>query len=67
LLFLCRATGGSLRPHPLETADVGWFDRDQLPERTAGAGWWADDAFAAIAGTDSPTRFDDPRSPIWRT
>lgn len=66
LLFLCRATGGELQAHPLETADVGWFSRDRLPERTAGAGWWADDAFAAIAGSEAPTRFDEPRSPIWR-
>src|SRR5688572_21989202 len=25
LVFYCRATGGQLRPHPLECADVGWF------------------------------------------
>ena len=37
LLFHCRATGGSLVPHPLETADVGWFHRDRLPWPTAGA------------------------------
>ena len=66
LLFHCRATGGELRAHPLECADVGWFSRDRLPERTAGAGWWADEAFAAIAGTEQPTRFDFPRSPVWR-
>jgi ADP-ribose pyrophosphatase YjhB (NUDIX family) len=66
LLFHCRATGGELRAHPLECADVGWFTRDRLPERTAGAGWWADEAFAAIAGTERPTRFDIPRSPVWR-
>jgi ADP-ribose pyrophosphatase YjhB (NUDIX family) len=66
LLFHCRATGGELRAHPLECADVGWFARDRLPERTAGAGWWADEAFAAIAGTERPTRFDIPRSPVWR-
>ena len=28
LLFHCRATGGELRPHPLETSDVGWFGPD---------------------------------------
>ncbi len=66
LLFHCRATGGELRAHPLECADVGWFARDQLPERTAGAAWWADEAFAAIAGNERPTRFDTPRSPVWR-
>src|SRR5215217_4677267 len=40
LLFYCRATGGELRPHPLETSDVGWFGRDRLPQRIAGAGLW---------------------------
>ncbi len=25
LLFYCRAVGGELAPHPLETRDVGWF------------------------------------------
>ena len=25
LVFLCRATGGELAAHPLETRDVGWF------------------------------------------
>ncbi|HLM16491.1 MAG TPA: NUDIX domain-containing protein, partial [Acidimicrobiia bacterium] len=66
LLFYCRATGGELRPHPLETSDVGWFGRDRLPERIAGAGLWVDEAFAAIAGNRPATRFDAPRSPIWR-
>lgn len=27
LLFHCRATGGELQGHPLETSDVGWFAR----------------------------------------
>ena len=25
VLFHCRATGGELAAHPLETSDVGWF------------------------------------------
>ena len=66
LLFHCRATGGELRPHPLETADVGWFGPTTLPEATAGAAWWAPMAFAAIAGEVAPARFDPPRDPIWR-
>jgi ADP-ribose pyrophosphatase YjhB (NUDIX family) len=66
LLFHCRATGGSLKPHPLETADVGWFGPAGLPEATAGASWWGPSAFAAIAGQVAPTRFDPPRDPIWR-
>jgi ADP-ribose pyrophosphatase YjhB (NUDIX family) len=67
LLFHCTATGGSLQGHPLETADVGWFGREQLPERTAGAQWWAEMAFSAIAGDEITTSFDPVRSPIWRT
>lgn len=66
LLFHCRAIGGSLRPHPLETSDVGWFGRDTLPERTAGASWWGPPAFAAIDGEPVTTRFDTPRTPVWR-
>lgn len=67
LLFHCTATGGDLKGHPLETADVGWFQREQLPERTAGAQWWAEMAFSAIAGDEMTTSFDPVRSPIWRT
>jgi ADP-ribose pyrophosphatase YjhB (NUDIX family) len=67
LLFHCTATGGALQGHPLETADVGWFGRHELPERTAGAQWWAEMAFSAIAGEEMSTSFDPVRSPIWRT
>jgi ADP-ribose pyrophosphatase YjhB (NUDIX family) len=66
LLFHCRATGGTLRPHPLETADVGWFAADALPEATAGAQWWGPMAFAAIGGEESAATFDPVRSPVWR-
>ena len=66
LLFHCRATGGSLRPHPLETAAVGWFHAETLPETTAGAQWWGPMAFAAIAGEESAATFDPVRSPVWR-
>ena len=67
ILFSCRATGGELRPHPLETSDVGWFSQDQLPEPTAGAQWWGPMAFAAIAGEVLPTMFEPPRAPMWRS
>lgn len=67
LLFHCRATGGELTPHPLETADVGWFAQDNLPEATAGAQWWGPMAFAAFGGDESPATFDSVRSPVWRT
>jgi len=65
LVFHCRATGGELDPHPLETTGVGWFARDALPERTAGAEQWADLAFAAIRGEDVEVHYDRPRQPPW--
>lgn len=67
LLFHCTATGGELRPHPLETADVGWFGPDEMPAAAAGVQWWGPTAFSAINGERSPTSFDDVRSPIWRS
>lgn len=66
LLFHCRATGGALTPHPLETDGCGWFARDHLPTPTAGAEWWAQRAFAAINGEKFQASFDTPRSPMWR-
>ena len=66
LLFHLRATGGELCGHPLETGDVGWFGPDELPTPTAGAQWWADMAFAAIAGDVHPATFDAPREHMWR-
>ncbi|MEL6890397.1 MAG: NUDIX hydrolase N-terminal domain-containing protein [Actinomycetota bacterium] len=67
LLFHCRATGGDLVGHPLETGDVGWFTRDALPEATAGAQWWGPLAFAAIDGEATAATFDSVRDEIWRT
>lgn len=67
LLFHCRAVGGSLQGHPLETSDVGWFGPSELPAATAGAQWWGPMAFAAINGEEFPTSFDPVRSPIWRS
>lgn len=66
LLFHCRAVGGELQRHPLETSDVGWFGPTSLPEATAGAQWWGPIAFAAINGEPTPARFDPPRDPVWR-
>jgi ADP-ribose pyrophosphatase YjhB (NUDIX family) len=66
LLFHCRATGGNITPHPLETDGCGWFSRNQLPSHTVGAEWWADRAFAAIDGETFTASFDAPRSPTWR-
>ncbi|MDQ3737818.1 MAG: NUDIX hydrolase N-terminal domain-containing protein [Actinomycetota bacterium] len=67
LLFHCTALGGDLKPHPLETSNVGWFAHDRLPGATAGAQWWGPMAFAAISGEDLPVHFDPVRSPIWRS
>jgi ADP-ribose pyrophosphatase YjhB (NUDIX family) len=67
LLFHCTVTGGELKPHPLETADVGWFAQGSLPEATAGAQWWGPMAFAAIEGVEAPATFDSVRSPVWRS
>jgi ADP-ribose pyrophosphatase YjhB (NUDIX family) len=66
LLFHCRATGGDLTGHPLETSDVGWFGPDELPWPTAGAQWWGPMAFAAIRGEPMTASFDPPRGPVWR-
>jgi ADP-ribose pyrophosphatase YjhB (NUDIX family) len=66
LVFHCRATGGELSGHPLETSGVGWFAEDALPLRTAGADWWGPRAFAAIRGENLETAFDPVRDPVWR-
>jgi len=66
LLFHCRATGGSLQGHPLETSGVGWFRRDDLPYPTAGVQWWGEQAFAAIDGEQMLATFEAPRAPVWR-
>ncbi len=65
LVFHCRAVGGELRAHPLETQAVGWFPRDGLPEPLAGYENWVPRAFAAIDGEGLPTRFDMPRTLPW--
>lgn len=67
LVFHCRAVGGELRAHPLETSDVGWFAEDALPEPVASADAWGPMAFAAIRGESFPAHFDPPRSPTWRS
>ncbi|HEX7588017.1 MAG TPA: NUDIX hydrolase N-terminal domain-containing protein [Anaerolineae bacterium] len=32
IVFECRLDGGEMRPHPPETLDVGFFDRDHMPQ-----------------------------------
>jgi ADP-ribose pyrophosphatase YjhB (NUDIX family) len=67
IVFFCRATGGTLEPHPLEATDVGWFREDRLPEPLIGLERWVPQAFAAIRGEFVPTVFDAPRDPVWRS
>jgi len=66
LVFHCRQIGGTLKPHPLECADVGFFAEGSLPAPIAGAESWAEHAFRAIRGEDVGVDFDLPRSPPWR-
>jgi len=65
VVFHCVALGGELNGHPLETSDVGWFSRDNLPDPIVGAERWGADAFAAIEGADVLPNFDLPRTPPW--
>jgi ADP-ribose pyrophosphatase YjhB (NUDIX family) len=66
LVFHCRAVGGDLAAHPLETTGVGFFGRDELPEPLAGFGQWGDLAFAAIRGEELGVIYDAPRERPWR-
>jgi ADP-ribose pyrophosphatase YjhB (NUDIX family) len=66
LVFHCRAIGGALRAHPLETRDVGWFAEGELPSPLAGFERWGREAFAAISGEPLEVLFDPVRRPIWR-
>ncbi len=66
LVFHCRATGGELCAHPLETRDVGWFPEDALPSPLAGFERWGTGAFAAIRGEPLEVLFDPVRDPVWR-
>ena len=64
-IFLCRAVGGELQGHPLETRAVGFFAEDELPAMTVGVGQWGRHAFAAIRGEDVGVLFDPPRPHPW--
>jgi len=66
VVFHCKAVGGELNGHPLETSGVGWYAEGELPARTAGADWWGPMAFAAIRGEPVTVSFDPPRTPLWR-
>ena len=65
-VFHCRAIGGELKAHPLETSDVGFFAEDALPTPTAGADLWAAHAFSVLRGEQEGMIFDAPRDPPWR-
>ena len=67
MVFLCRATGGTLAPHPLECLDAGFFAEDAMPEPLAGGDGWKELAFSAIRGDLSEVMFDQPRDPMWRS
>ena len=66
MVFLCRAVGGQLDPHPLECRDVGFFGPDNLPDGLQGSDWWLSHSFAAIRGEPIDFLFDHPRTPPWR-
>jgi ADP-ribose pyrophosphatase YjhB (NUDIX family) len=66
IAFHCRVLGGTLEGHPLETRQVGFFSRENLPWPLAGGARWVDTAFAAINGERRPVDFDAPRTPPWR-
>jgi len=66
IAFVCRAVGGELKGHPLETADVGFFARDALPQPLAMRPDWIELAFRAIDGEPFESFFDDPRDEPWR-
>lgn len=62
VVFHCRALGGTLKPHPLECLDVGWFAEEELPTPLAGVERWRATAFAAIRGEPVDVLFDPPRA-----
>ena len=66
LLFYCRAVGGELQAHPLETSDVGWFTRETLPHPLVGSERWGEHVFAAINGEQRDVLYDRVRQPMWR-
>ena len=66
IAFHCRVLGGELMGHPLETRQVGFFARENLPWPLAGGARWVDTAFAAINGEQRPVDFDAPRTPPGR-
>jgi len=66
LLFHCRAVGGTLRAHPLECTDVGWFTESTLPAPLVGYERWGEPVFAALRGEVRDVYYDVLRRPVWR-
>ncbi len=66
LVFYCKALGGDLAAHPLETRAVGWFGEDELPHPVVGVDRWGKHAFAAIRGEPVEVLYDAPRRSPWR-
>ncbi len=65
IVFLCRATGGELAPHPLECLDVGWFSRDDLPDPVVNFDLWGAHTFDSIEGRADHVFYDPPRDGVW--
>ena len=61
LLFHCRAVGGTMRPHPLECLDVGWFAEEALPTPVVGYDRWGPTVFGALRGEPVDVLFDRTR------
>lgn len=65
IVFHLRVVGGSLRPHPLECQDVGFFAEEALPEPIVGVERWRDLAFSTVRGDPIEPYYDEPRDPPW--
>jgi len=66
IVFQCKVVGGTLKPHPLECQDVGFFSQSSLPEPLAGSGNWVEQAFRAVRNEPIEVQFDVPRRPAWK-
>ena len=66
IVFLCRATGGELSPHPMECLDAGWFTRDELPDPVVNFDLWGDHTYDSIEGKVDQVFYDPPRDGVWR-
>ncbi len=67
IVFQCKVVGGTLKPHPLECEDVGFFSQSSLPEPLAGSGNWVEQAFKAVRDEPIEVQFDIPRRPAWKS